>query len=525
MINKTFYPTPVHLISRMVSKIQNKNARIYLDPSAGKGDIIEYLQNKYQYRTDRVDAVEIDETLQATLRGKDINVIDSNFLTFAGADKYDVIIANPPFDNGDKHLLKAIDIMYCGEIVFLLNSETLQNPYSNTRKLLVRKLKELNADIEYIQDAFLDAERKTSVSIALVYIHIEKQVENDLFTNIDDKASDTQEKIKTNNEVQTLNHIKNMVDDFNRVVKVGSETLVSYYRNYNHISKYIKLANQDGKADSRYTTTGKTLTGIMQDKLNQFLQDVRKSYWTNVLDLKDVKSRLTSEKSDLFYHQLQKHAYMDFTEHNIRQFIINLINGYEKTLTDAVVKLFDDFTGIYAWDDKNELEENIHYFNGWKTNKAFFVNKKVILPYCRCWDTDYNKWKIHYQDTTKLHDIDLVMSYFDASNNYLSIEDALNSAFSEDQTRKISSTYFEISVFKKGTIHLTFKDENIRRRFNITACKGKGWLPQDYGHKPYKQLSSVEKELVESFEDKKTYDKNIGDCSFKIQTLDQKLLN
>ena len=525
MINKTFYPTPGHLISRMVSKIQNKNAMTYLDPSAGKGDIIEYLQNTYQHRINKVDAIEIDETLQATLRGKNINVIDSDFLTFAGADKYDVIIANPPFDNGAKHLLKAIDIMYCGEIVFLLNSETLQNPYSNTRKLLVRKLKELNADIEYIQDAFLDAERKTAVSIALVYIRIEKQVENDLFADIDDKASDTQEKITANNEIQTQNHIKNMVDDFNRVVKVGSETLVNYYRNYNHISKYIKLANQDGKADSRYTTTDKTLTGIMQDKLNQFLQDVRKSYWTDVLDLKDVKSRLTSEKSKLFYHQLQKHAYMDFTERNIRQFIINLINGYEKTLTDAVVKLFDDFTRNYAWDDKNEFEKNIHYFNGWKTNKAFFVNKKVILPWYRCWDTLFNKWKIDYQDIAKLHDIDLIMSYFDASNDYLSIEDALNSAFTRGQTRKISSTYFEISVFKKGTIHIIFKDENIRRRFNITACKGKGWLPQDYGHKPYEQLSYAEKELIESFEDKKTYNKNIGDCSFKIQSLDQKLLN
>ena len=525
MINKTFYPTPKYLILRMVSKLQNEDARTYLDPSAGRGDIIDYLHDTYQYRTDRVDAIEIDETLQATLRGKNINVIDSDFLTFAGADKYDVIIANPPFDEGNKHLLKAIDIMYCGEIVFLLNSETLKNPYTNTRKLLVRKLKELNADIEYIQDAFLDAERKTAVSIALVYIRIEKQVEDDLFTQADDKASDTQEKITTDNEIQTQNKIKNMVDDFNRVVKVGTETLINYYRNYNHISKYIKLANQDGKAGSCYALADTTLTKIMQGKLNQFLQDVRKSYWTSVLDLEDVKKKLTSEKSKLFYNQLQKHAYMDFTEHNIRQFIINLIGGYEQTLTDAVVKLFDDFTRNYAWDDKNEFEKNIHYFNGWKTNKAFFINQKVILPWYRCWDALFGKWHIDYQDAQKLHDIDLVMSYFDTSNHYLSITDALNSAFKRGQNRKALSTYFEISAFKKGTIHLTFLDEDIRRRFNITACKGKGWLPQDYGHKPYGQLPNEEKELVKSFEGEKTYTKNMGDCSFRVQSSTQKLLN
>ena len=117
------------------------------------------------------------------------------------------------------------------------------------------------------------------------------------------------------------------------------------------------------------------------------------------------------------------------------------------------------------------------------------------------------------------------MSYFDASNHYLSITDALSGAFKKGQNRKVHSTYFEISAFKKGTIHLTFLNEDIQRRFNITACKGKGWLPQDYGQKPYKQLSSAGKELVGSFEDKKTYNKNIGDCSFKIQAPGQKLLN
>lgn len=502
----------------MVSKIQNKEARTYLDPSAGKGNIIEYLQEVYRYKTEKLDAIEIDETLQATLRGKNINVIDSDFLQFAGADKYDVILANPPFDQGDKHLLKAIDIMYCGEIIFLLNAETIKNPYTNTRKLLIKKLNEINpffrADIEYIQDAFLDAERKTPVEIALVYIKIERQVEDDLFAGADNQATDTQENIETDNEIQTLNNIKNMVDDFNRVVRVGTETLVSYYQNFNHISKYIKITNEKGK-DNTYYEDDVTLTRIMQDKLNQFLREVRKSYWTNVLQLDDVKKRLTSEKSDLFYHQLQKYAYMDFTEHNIRAFILNIINGYEQTLVDAVVKLFDDFTRKFAWDE--DLHNgNVHYFNGWKTNKAFFVNPKIILPYYHFWDEICKKFEVSYNDIPKLRDIDLVMNYFDGMSNYYTIADELKHGFGQSKTRKILSTYFEISVYKKGTMHLTFRDEDIRRRFNITACKGKNWLPQDYGHKPYEQLPYEEQEIIKSFEDKKTYDENIGNCSFRI---------
>ena len=39
---------------------------------------------------------------------------------------------NPPFSEGDKHLLKAINIMKNGgQIVCILNAETIKNPYSN----------------------------------------------------------------------------------------------------------------------------------------------------------------------------------------------------------------------------------------------------------------------------------------------------------------------------------------------------------------------------------------------------------
>src|SRR3990167_7900638 len=156
--NKTFYPTPEHLVGRMWAKVKGHPTKA-LEPSAGKGDLIkERPDDGYRHRYIDFYAIEIDPDLQATLRGKDIKVIDTDFLSFGGPDKFDLIIANPPFDEGDKHLLKAIEVMYRGEIVFLLNAETLRNPHTNTRKLLVRKLAELGAEIEYIQDGFIDAE-------------------------------------------------------------------------------------------------------------------------------------------------------------------------------------------------------------------------------------------------------------------------------------------------------------------------------------------------------------------------------
>ena len=232
--------------------------------------------------------------------------------------------------------------------------------------------------------------------------------------------------------------------------------------------------------------------------------------------------RASEAKQDEFYARLTNQAYMDFTERNIRQFVLNLINGYEQTLIDAVVKVFDEFTKKYAWDENNAFEKNVHYFNGWKTNKAFFVNKKVIMPYFNF--IDYGKWAVSYRNKEQLRDIDLVMSYFDGMGSFVSIIDALTEAFAEGRSRNVLSTYFEINAYKKGTIHLTFRDENIRRRFNITACKGKNWLPQDYGYKSFEQLGYSEREIVESFEGKQSYDEHLMDCSFQIAMPSKNLL-
>ncbi len=38
------------------------------------------------------------------------------------------------------------------------------------------------------------------------------------------------------------------------------------------------------------------------------------------------------------------------------------------------------------------------------------------------------------------------------------------------------SEFFEIRFFKKGTIHLMWKDAKLREQFNETAARGKRWI-------------------------------------------------
>ncbi|HOD97367.1 MAG TPA: DUF4942 domain-containing protein [Syntrophales bacterium] len=535
--NDTFYPTPVPLIDRMIAKIKGRPQTV-LDPAAGMAAIIERMRdystmdsdNRYCYRPYEncsYSAIEIDTNLQAILDKKPfVSLIDTDFLQYSGRDHFDLIIANPPFDRGDLHLLKAIDIMYRGEIVYLLNAETIRNPYTHSRKELAQRLAERNAEIEFVPDAFKDAERQTDVEVALIYIRVERTVEEDLFAGVEDEAQECDATAaKQDWEVATKHRIRDMVADYNRTIDIGTKTILDYYKNYNKIGKYLGL---NCEAKERLYERRDDLTSLVRGKVNDFIKSVRLNYWRQALELKEVRSRMTTDKAKEFESQIQKRQKMDFTESNIRQFIVNLINGYEGMLTDAVTKLFDKFTIEHCYSG-GIVEENIHMFNGWKTNQAFKVNKKVIIPigyrlsdgegpftygtYGHRWKA--NSWKI----SEKTRDIDIVMSYFSADTDYVPIADAVAAALDRQESKNIDTTFFRITCYKKGTMHMVFKDDDVLRRFNIVACRAKGWLPMDYGQKRYEDCDEETQAVVKSFEGIPQYNSNVKRPLFATKPL------
>lgn len=519
--NPTFFPTSPRLAARMIDKIVGHPGKV-LEPSAGKGDLIESLIGREYHRLPDVSAIEIDPELQATLRGKRMKLIDTDFLTYSGPDKFDLIIANPPFDEGDKHLLKAIDILYRGQIIFLLNAETIRNPFTNSRKILARKLDELGAEIEFIKNGFVDAERKTDVEVALVNIIIDRQIEDDLFAGVDETRYQETHSISDKHEVSTGRTIAELVASYNETVQLGTETILAFYRNYRKIGKYLSL-NDEGKNDHCYTSTD--LTTKVQVQVNALLTSVRTAYWRQTLNLPEVSKRMTKKKGEEFEHAIAERCHMDFTENNIRQFVLNLIGGYEQTMIDAVLDIFDMFTDRHSWHRNNVNEKNIHYFNGWATNNAFKIGRKVIIPVYGGYDEGpfrgfSNNWQLQWKAKEMLRDIDIVCSYFDGGGRYVSISEALERSFSSSPHAPtqsgIESTYFKITVYKKGTIHLTFRDEDILRRFNVVACRGKGWLPQDYGVSPFSELTPEERNVAESFEGEPSYEENRSSPLFRV---------
>ncbi len=121
MFGTEFFPAPKFVIHTMLKKI-SPDARHFLEPSAGKGDIAEdIVEKKGRYTRDKVDCIEAAPELVAILVDKDFPVVGHDWLDYSGVCYYDAIVMNPPFSNGDDHLLKAWDFMHNFEIVCLLN--------------------------------------------------------------------------------------------------------------------------------------------------------------------------------------------------------------------------------------------------------------------------------------------------------------------------------------------------------------------------------------------------------------------
>lgn len=513
-----YYPTPDALIFKMLLKVK-EHPRYVLDPSAGKGTILESVKKRY-YRTS-VRSIEINDERQHILRSKGFNVIDSDFLKYEGGDKFDLIIANPPFNNGHLHLLKAIEIMYNGEIVFILNAATIKNPNHKIELELHKKLKELNANIEYIESSFENAERKTKVEIALIHIKIENKIEEDVF----DKMKTSEEYKVEDEELKNVamnDKILAKVREYELTSEKGKKIILDYYS----VSEYLKDTIELSIGKDNCEIDHLSLTKSVQGKINIFLEVLRKKYWEDTLSLDEIKDRMTSVNKVKFYDEIEKYSFMEYSESNIRQFIINLISGFNKSVNSAIVSLFDEITNAAYHDNLNN--ENIQFFNGWKTNHAFKVKEKFVLQMYGSYegafiDSYSGKWKLAYSVKEKLDDIELAMDYLSGHNFKKVITPTIVEAFSKSISRKIDVPHFIIDIYKKGTIHFKFKDNDTLRRFNIIACKEKGWLPFDYNDKKYDRMNTEEQEIVNQFEGHKSYRDNSGN-KLTGNSIDLKLL-
>lgn len=168
-----FFPTPPDLLKRLLKWAQVRRSDAVLEPSAGKGDILDAIAALYPGTPLDLDAIEISPYLREILDLKGYNVIANDFLSYEGT-AYDKIVMNPPFENGldTEHVMHAYGLLKHGGRLTAIVSE---GPFFRQFKKDVafrEFLAEKNAYVsEPIKGAFKTAFNQTGVNVRIVVIN------------------------------------------------------------------------------------------------------------------------------------------------------------------------------------------------------------------------------------------------------------------------------------------------------------------------------------------------------------------
>lgn len=552
----TLYPTPLPLAQRLLEGIHWQDVETVLEPSAGTGNLVYALTTIPELGRHNdcnpldVDMIEIDpgvrgiladrfsEAAEQALRqrseamrdaylqkaraNEDVKeaekawrdasnqyygfqrihpkIVHDDFRTFSSRKKYDLIIMNPPFENGDAHLLKAIQMQerYGGQIRCILNAETVRNPYTNRRKVLADKLQTLHAEVTFEKGFFEDAERKSDVEIAVISVNLPVPChESEIFSRMkaaQDIEDDGEASVK---DLVENDFVKQIIKRYELECDLGCDLI----REYNALAPYIQDSYQSEYAQPIIRlAVASDHASYGPPAVNDYIKAVRKKYWTVLFQHPKFVSQLTSQMADDLRGRVRDFCSYDFTEYNIRVLMAEvnakILDGIQK----AILELFETLTAKHAY--YPECSGNIHYFNGWCSNKAHKIANKVVLPVngifaVHSWESAAFNVNTAY---AKLSDMERVLNYLDGDMTApVNLVWQLKLASQNGQTKNLHLKYFDISFYKKGTMHVRFTCPALLDRFNIYCARNKSWLPPCYGQKTYQQMDTEERAVVDAF--------------------------
>lgn len=466
MFNKDFYPTPSSVFYMLVEGINaySLNGNSILEPSAGKGDLVKQIERYVSsIRNISIYMMENDLELRNILLGLETTAtfIGSDFLEDDCYYKPDLIIMNPPFSNGDAHLLRAWDLVNGnGTIRCVLNAQTYDNQCTAKRKLLGSLIDEFGG-VTHRGSWFKDAERKTDVECIIVTLTKPKETD-DLDLDLSKlKKEGIKELLEDkNNELALKDSLGNKELFYKEAIKQFEECTKAYSRcvkamNGVIISEYGKPKLEDylGKGQSGY---------------NAFIKCFNKNSWEGLMNESDFKHLLTAQVQKQFTESFSKQSALMFTKNNMMEMFSTLYANAGNILDSCILEVFDHFTKYH--------KENRVHVEGWKTNDVYKVNKKVIIPLSFSWSG------LDWDCKNKLNDVDRALGYMVGKKvgDFVTVADELQRLIKAKANGTWGfSEFFKVKYHLKGTAHLEFRDILLWERFNCAASQLRGYpLPE-----------------------------------------------
>nr|DAE29932.1 MAG TPA: Type I restriction enzyme [virus sp. ctE0n6] len=524
-----FYPTAPPTIEKLLGDIDFRKVNTCLEPSSGDGAIVEYIINKiknirgYSKIKVDIDCIEIDNNLRYILQSKGFRVVCDDFLNYNTLKSYDLIAMNPPFSSQEYHIKKAINMLIesGGELRAITNAEMIKNPYSNIRKEILNILNSNNAEIEFHQNEFSDARRETDVEIAIIKCKFEKKQVGSIILDNLKQAIEEQEDTYESNYIVENDFIKAVIKQYEFESSAG----IKLIKEHNKLKAFTSSEfNKENSILTLRLCNDRNYSEPSENILcNDYLREVRKKYWKALFNNKEFTKLFTSNLQRDFYNRLDELADYDFNEFNIQEIRKQMNNQVVTGVKETILNLFDEFSRKHYWD--KDTSSNIHYYNGWKSNSCWKINKRVIIPLngFGSWGESFDP--LHYQCIDKLADIEKVFNYLDTGKTEeLTLREILQAAKDNNQTKGVITKFFKIDFYKKPTVHLTFLDEELLKKFNVFGSLEKGWLPPSYSKKSYKEMTKEEQEVIDNFEGEKEYNKVINNKSYYIYNPNEVLM-
>lgn len=480
MFNEEFYPTPAWLADKLVEPY-NMDGKIVLDPQAGKGDLIDAVMRRYDGRPyyvsaykPRVLCVEIEPELRSILQGKGYPVVGDDFLSYYPTLSIPFIIMNPPFKSCIAHFLHAWDILYAGELAAIMPTHALAGKTGKSQVLLKLLADNGAPEPELIGSPFRNgAERTTDAEVAIVRITKLARYDDRLdFEASNSARPEVSFSGETSGDVALSGFVDDLLQRFQVATAQFAEYKIARLRIQHYAAPFLNYTKEGDRADALHASDA---ASEPQTAFNIFVDILQEAAWTKLFDYPQFQKILTERARALMNDYRARQRQVDFNEYNIRMMFGELVARQGELWQATVDDAFDWMTKYH--------EENREHVEGWKSDHAWYVANRVVLPNCVRIGYSRNSYDLEYRSANKLNDVDRALCNVTGSNydTITKITDALRRSFemfSATGSRQTESTFFDrIRYYQKGTVHLYWRSEQQRKDFNIAAARGRGWLP------------------------------------------------
>ena len=503
LFDKEFYPTPREIIIKMLAPYAERlgSARI-LEPSAGNGAILDVLAKGLPYdftarngeviectaKAGKMYCIEKDPELRLILQQKGYRLLADDFLAFTPEHHFDLIAMNPPFHSGAEHLLHAWEILRSGDIVCLLNAETLRNPCTAKRRQLAAIIAE-HGSTEELGRCFAGSDHDTDVEVTMVRLHKDAPQQREFLFDAGAFAQETAPDFGSLSASGNQVAVNDALDAYLRVWEMAKRGAVEFIKSFQAFAFFAdtflrKDTNvNDGKEYvSLYHMMMRDLTHDKnehgaENAYDNFIDAAKEKAWNQIITQLGLDRYMTSAMKDTMQQFRAAQGSFELSKPNIMALFQMIMGNLGNIMNKCVSDVYDIFTRFYAGNTSCE--------EGWKTNKRYRANRKIILPnvadagfmpqrygYNKKFSVDSFAWQ-------RLDDIDKAMCWLSGTQFDAIKDNTISSVIREinvgDQEWH-PSAFFDVKCFKKGTVHLQFRDEDLLNKFNITVNEGKNQL-------------------------------------------------